>query len=1116
MRSIDWELSREKMWTDQGTIPPALTHTIRDVEKSQNDPIELSSDDDDDDDDDEEDGDDDEDEEENDDDQSTPLQPAERAGESTTESRPGNTDIEGPSASTGHSEDSKASNNQHNQDDTLLFNANAVDLSKADDGALYRLLTQARQQDEDDQDNAAAKSIQTHDVVVDLERVRSAQTICDEIYAKGSAGKAVNHLLQDLLDEDILAVQSASQVHYDGAANKRRGDSVADLVVEPINLTRRDGNDRVAGCPTSALGPVKNYQPPVMTKPSELGLARAKERGKVPVGANEKMVVHLENAGVQAKVAEGVAVGDFQATIPRDYEHKHDTSEQDKSEAPQRKKTAAFVERRRLLDLDNAEQLKKAEADRALKSLKDPEKTGKSLAAQVLRAQRERQRAAERRKAYIVGKDPPKAADKGENHDVLSQPAQTRITNGTSNKVIRTPASTPATTSASTSATAFTTAPATARITVPATTAAIIPTTAPTIFPTIGSAVAAASAPTPGPASSPSCASASASVSTFASASTSASASTPAPAPAPTSISVTASSIAHVTTHATPQATTSVHTVQKAPQAITSFTNTGQRFNQQSATIVGKCAADEPLNKNERVPPIPLQVAENILRSSLEGFQKRKPQTAMLSNEKHIEGTAPKKARINESTLQRIGDVRSLERPTSRYIGTTRSSSGTSSGAASRGTHRTRMTTAERKKAGRLSDMKYNRKKAEEPVTKAVESRGSTAVSSPLRMGFAALSRLSPSPSDGTTNFPEPGGKKGHTKAHEKPQTSRVRKDRRQEYPRIKERRRLEKKKEVQSSPGTVISSSTTTADASEDEVIYLDTMDSMEVDPEPEEETPRPTTGGKTITQEMLDILRQKPESLSSFVDESPYQETEEDATYYEYVVKRLSWKGDDDEDPEDIEPLLCTTGYLDVDAANSAAGDEILLERANSSVYPLDSFHWKKDPVTGMATYDASSAAGAVRVFVERILRPQGPGCRPSKRALRAARMINPVVYVVLVKNTIITTAAVPEVVDVDDLFEDEPPVKPVVEFTVEVCRTRELANKVASEKVLERLKGYQTAGVRGEIERAEREGVQRGYLRKLDEVDGLYGIEPELLGEGNSLEVWVEARVLKGPCN
>ena len=1063
MSPINREFSQERMWTDQGTIPPALTHAIGDFEKSQNDPIKLSfsdnddgDDDDDEDDDNDDDGDDDE-EEENDDDRSTPLQHAEKTGESTTESQSGNTDVEGSSASADHSEDSKACNNQHNQADTIFLNANAVDLSKADDGALYRLLTQAQQQDEDDQDNAAANSIQTQNIVVDVEKVHSAQTICDERYAKVSAGKAVNHLLQDLLDEDILAVQRASQVHYDGAANMRRGDSVAHLVVEPINPTLRDGNDRVAGCPTSALGPVQSYQPPLITKTSEPGLVREKERGKVPVGFNEKMVDHLQNAGVQAKVAEGMTVGDLQTTIPTDYEHKHDTSEQDKREAQERKKTAAFVERRRLLDLDKAEQLKKAEANRALK---DPEETGKSLAAQVLWAQRERQRAAERPKAGIAAKDPPKAAGKGENHSVLSPPAQICIANGTSDKVISTPASTRATTSASPPATAFATVPATARITIP------------------------------------------------------------------------------VTTQVTPEATAFVHTVQNAPQAITSFLNTGPRFNQQWATIVGKCAADKPLTENERVPSIPLQDAENTLRSSLEGYQKRKPQTAMFSHEKHIEGTALKKARINESTSQRIGDVRSLERPTAGYTGTARFSGGTSSGAASPGNHRTRMTTSERKEAKRQSALKYRRKKAEErALAKTVESRGSTvsqdntssysspsisnalngdreAVSS-LRMGFAALRRLSPSPFDGTTDFSALGGKKGHTIANGKSRSSGVRKDRRQEHQRLKERQRLGKEKEMQSRLSTVIPSSTTTADAGEDKVIYSDAMDSIAVDPEPEEETPRPTTGGKTITQEMLDILHQRPESLSSFVDESPYQEMEEDATYYEYVIKRLSWTADDDDNAEDMEPLLCSTGYIDVDAANSAAGDEILLERANSSAYPLDSFHWTKDPATGMATYDGSSAAGAVRVSVDRILRPRGPGVWPSKRALRAARKINPVVYVVLVKNTT-APAPVPEVVDADDLFEEQPPGTPVVRFTVEVCRTRELANKVASEMVLERLKGYQRRGELGEIERAEREAEQRGHLRKLDEVDGLYAIECELLGEGNSLEVWVEARFLKGPCN
>ncbi|KAI4131218.1 MAG: hypothetical protein LQ347_003065 [Umbilicaria vellea] len=595
---------------------------------------------------------------------------------------------------------------------------------------------------------------------------------------------------------------------------------------------------------------------------------------------------------------------------------------------------------------------------------------------------------------------------------------------------------------------------------------------------------------------------------------------------------------------ATARATSPASTIQRRSFGpLTSLLNSSPSPRQHSAKIVGKCAADGPSKKHERASPVPVQDAVDMLRTSLERCQKRKLQTAMISSEKHTESTASKKVRSNESISQRIRDIVAPASPSFRYAGTPRSLSSTPSGIASPESRKTRMTTPERKEAKRRSSLKHRKKKAEEralaqtagfsgsttsqgfsssyssPGVSSSHERPGKVASSPVRFGFAALPRLSPAPCGGNMNFKKTVSQEVNTKANEKSRNSEVKRDRRQEYQRLKERQRLAQEKEVQRELGSAARCFTTIADADADDQIQFDTMDLLEVDLEPEEEIPRPTTGGKTITQDMLEILQHKPESLLSFVDDSPCQGVEEDATYYEFVVKRLSWTEDDEDDIEDLEPLLCHTGYIDVDAANRAAGDEILLERGDIRVYPLDDFHWKKDRITGMATYEGSSETGNVCVYVDRVLRPRGQGCKPSRRAMKAARRIRPVVYIILIKNTSTsTTAADADSTNNDDdgLFEDAPSTTPVVNVTVDVCRTPDLANKLASKYVLDRLKSYQKPGELGEVERAELEAEQRKYLKQLDEEDLLYSMEPALLEDGDSFEVWVETQVLKGPCN
>ena len=570
----------------------------------------------------------------------------------------------------------------------------------------------------------------------------------------------------------------------------------------------------------------------------------------------------------------------------------------------------------------------------------------------------------------------------------------------------------------------------------------------------------------------------------------------------------------------------------------------GDLLQEDVAAVVGASQVpyDGPGNEAGRAPRADMAMESDSL-TSRDGngvrCQKQKPQTAMLSSEKHPEGRVPKKARSNEPISQHTNDIVPTARPNIGYTGTMRSPGSTQSSAASPKSRRTKMTTPEREESRRLSALKYRRKKAQErALGQSAVSLGRTgsqghssnhsspgfsssrdgereAALNPTRMGFAALSRWSPSPSHCNLILPQPVSKRGHPKSNQKSPKSEGKRDRRQEYQRLNERRRLEKEdKEFQDAIGSATTSFATTAGAVGE--FYFESMDPMEVDSEPEEDLSRPATGGKTITKEMIDILQHKPESLTSYVSKGPQQAEDGDGTYYEFLVKRLSWTADNVEEPEDIEPLLCGSGYISVEAANKAAGDEIQLERGDIRVYPLDEFHWKRDRETGMAICDASSERGNVRVFVDRVLRPRDQGIKPSKRALKAARKINPTVYVIIVKNTMVNAA---DSEALDELFEEQSPERTSVHVEIDVvgvCRTRDLANKMASKYVLNRLKEYQDAGKLEEIKRAEDEAEQRKYLGDLEEEEGFYCIETELPGGSGLLEVWVKAQFLKGPCN
>ena len=1008
-RSVNWEFPRRSLPVDKEMVPKTPLPNLKDIRHNLDDPIELT----------------DGDEGNNDDGASITA----TMDSETGFARPGTTEAQAQSAlAKDHSAMQHISQGPDSHQDQLgssFLPDRWEDLSKADDRVLHEMLMRAQVDDVSLNGYEEAKTGPASNLQAGMKEEDALKDIYRQKKSPASTGSKVNQLMGDLLQEDVAAVVGASQVPHDGPGDEPGRAPVADMAMESDSLTSRYGNDAIASSAVTMVGRSENHHSSWKTNDAGFGLPKAEEHPhnesvQASEEAKEEAADVIRNTAGRDEPLEKMTIAELQAATRKEYELKQRTEEQNKREAQQRGKAAVLVERRRLLDLEKAEQLKSAEADRALKLRNGPGKAGKSIAAQVLRAQRERERTTERLKRDSSAEVSAEIVGNGGKNQTLCRKAQTD----------------------------------------PATPAAV----------------------------------------------------------------KSALALASISTWATPAAVTATPSAEPI-------------FNKHPTAIVGKCAADAPQEENQRASPIPLRDAEDTLRSALEGWEKRKPQTAMLSSEKHLEGRVPKKACINESISQSTNDMVPIARPNIGYTGTARFPGSTQNGSPSPKSRRTKMTTPEREESRRLSALKYRKKKAQErALGQRAVSLGSTASqgrssnhSSPgfsnshdgereaalnlTRMGFAALSRWSPSPSHYNPIIPQPVSKRGRSKSNQKSPNSGGKRDHRQEYQRL--RRRLEKEeKESQDANDSATTSFATTAEA--DGELYFESMDPMKVDSEPEENLPRPTTGGKTITKEMIDILQHKPESLISYVSKGPQQAEEEDGTYYEFLVKRLSWTADNEEEPEEIEPLLCGSGYISVEAANKAAGDEIQLERGDIRVYPLDEFHWKRDRETGMAICDASSERGNVRVFVDRVLRPRDHGIRPSKRALKGARKINPTVYVIIVKNTMVNAA---DSEAVDELFEEQPPERTSVHVDIHVvgvCRTRDLANKMASKYVLNRLKEYQGAGELGEIKRAEEEAEQRKYLGDLEEEEGFYCIETELPGESGLLEVWVNAQFLQGPCN
>ncbi|MCJ1297386.1 hypothetical protein MMC08_000172 [Hypocenomyce scalaris] len=984
--SVDWELPRRSLPVDKETVPKTPLPNIKDIGHNLDDPIELT------------DG-----EEGNNDDGASITATMDSE---TGFARPGATEAQAQSAlgkdRSTMQHISQGSERHQDQLDSSFLHDRVEDLSKADDLVLHEMLMRAPVDDDNLNGYDEAKTGPASNLQAGMKEENTLKDMYSQKKSPASTGSEISQLMGDLLQEDVAAVVGASQVPYDGPGNEAGRAPRADMAMESDSLTSRDGNGVIASSAMTMVGRSENHHSSWKTNDAGIDLSKPEE--------------HPHNDSVQASgEAKEEAADVIRNTAGRD--------------EPLEKMTIAGLQapkwkddELRLLHLDETKQLESAEADRALKLRKDLKKARKSIAAQVLRAQMERERTAERLKRESTKQVSPETVGNGEKNHTLCRKAQTDL----------------ATQAAAKSALA----------------------------------------------------------------------------------------LAYISTWASPAAATATPSAEPV-------------FNKHPTAMVGKCAADALQEENQRGSTIPLRDAEDTLRSALDRCQKQKPQTAMLSSEKHPEGRVPKKARSNEPDSQHTNDIVPTARPNIGYTGTMRSPGSTQSSAASPKSRRTKMTTPEREESRRLSALKYRRKKAQErALGQSAVSLGRTgsqghssnhsspgfsssrdgereAALNPTRMGFAALSRWSPSPSHCNLILPQPVSKRGHPKSNQKSPKSEGKRDRRQEYQRLNERRRLEKEdKEFQDAIGSATTSFATTAGAVGE--FYFESMDPMEVDSEPEEDLSRPATGGKTITKEMIDILQHKPESLTSYVSKGPQQAEDGDGTYYEFLVKRLSWTADNVEEPEDIEPLLCGSGYISVEAANKAAGDEIQLERGDIRVYPLDEFHWKRDRETGMAICDASSERGNVRVFVDRVLRPRDQGIKPSKRALKAARKINPTVYVIIVKNTMVNAA---DSEALDELFEEQSPERTSVHVEIDVvgvCRTRDLANKMASKYVLNRLKEYQDAGKLEEIKRAEDEAEQRKYLGDLEEEEGFYCIETELPGGSGLLEVWVKAQFLKGPCN
>jgi hypothetical protein len=279
----------------------------------------------------------------------------------------------------------------------------------------------------------------------------------------------------------------------------------------------------------------------------------------------------------------------------------------------------------------------------------------------------------------------------------------------------------------------------------------------------------------------------------------------------------------------------------------------------------------------------------------------------------------------------------------------------------------------------------------------------------------------------------------------------------------------------------------------------YLESLSNLPEDSEAEsaadpdeEETLDPETGVTGVDDE--EVLR----------DESPV--TDCDRYHWEYSIKRKSWRRDDD---ETLAQWSCVgqTGYSSLTKANLAAGQEVLRERDGFAIAPY-ARDWRRTlDEFDMAHYFVELADGFFRVRVDRVLRNRFSGRLPDCKA----GWLKKTVWDIMQKTTVIPAS-------LDELFDEIGPNDcTTVEVVDGIFTILDEANREAGSLAIALRVPFPENSLRIEHQ-LKRQDARKEINARLDELELRNEAFKEIINvsETKAVEIWVQARTLKGPRN
>jgi hypothetical protein len=285
-----------------------------------------------------------------------------------------------------------------------------------------------------------------------------------------------------------------------------------------------------------------------------------------------------------------------------------------------------------------------------------------------------------------------------------------------------------------------------------------------------------------------------------------------------------------------------------------------------------------------------------------------------------------------------------------------------------------------------------------------------------------------------------------------------------------------------------------------------------------------RPTTGGKQLSKETLEAylesLREDISSVSENEEETVEPETvptvrrespicEVDQCHWAYQVWRKGWTNE--EDREDSEWYVCghKVVYTSLDAANTAAGREILYERDGLAMNS-DARSWSRTlDMHDMAQYLVEFDSGGIEVKVDRFLRNRRSGQLPTSKA----GWLRKIGWDIMRK----TTSRAPHLSE--DCFEEvtDPTSNAQVDIEVVdgVYTIMDEANRQAGDVILDLYCKKDCPRLNDQIKRSVEQKRLHELLDVLETQDEPFH-ESFVRDEDVTIEIYVQEREIKGPRN